>query len=52
MPITCGALGTAADVGVHPVLAGASVSARLAQTLIDVGLTQPARVSKVAVAAE
>lgn len=50
--ITSGSLGAAADVRVLPVLAGASVPARLAQTLVDVGLTQPARVSRVAVAAE
>lgn len=50
--VTCGALGAAAGVGILSVLAGASVPARLAQTLIDVGLTQPAGVSGVAVAAE
>lgn len=49
---TCGALGAAADVGVLSVLAGASIPARLAQTLVDVGLTQPAGVPGVAVAAE
>lgn len=49
---TCGALRTAAEVGVVSVLAGASVSARLAQTLVDVGLTQSSGVSWVAVAAE
>lgn len=49
---SCGALGAAADVGVLSVLAGASVPARLAQTLVDVGLTQPTSVSRVAVAAE
>lgn len=52
MVVTCGALGAAADVGVLSVLAGASVPARLAQTLVDVGLTQPTSVSRVAVAAE
>ncbi len=50
--VTFGALGAAADVGVLSVLAGASVPARLAQTLVDVGLTQPAGVSGVAVATE
>lgn len=49
---SCGALGAAADVGVLAVLAGASISARLAQTLVDVGLTQPAGVPRVAVTAE
>lgn len=49
---TCGALRTAAEVGIVSVLAGASVSARLAQTLVDVGLTQSTGVSRMAVAAE
>lgn len=52
MCVTCGALGADAEVGVLSVLAGASVSARLAQTFVDVGLTQPAGVSGLAVAAE
>lgn len=50
--LTCGALRAAADVGVLSVLAGASVPARLAQTLVNVGLTQSASVSRVAVAAK
>lgn len=50
--ITCGAFEAAADIGVLFVLAGASVLARLTQTLVDIGLTQPAGVSRVAVAAE
>ena len=50
--VTCGPLGADADVGVLSVLAGASVPARLAQALVDIGLTQPACVSGVAVAAE
>lgn len=49
---TCGALGAAAEVGILSVLAGASVSARLAQTLVDVGLAQSAGVPRVALAAE
>lgn len=51
-PPTCGAFGTAADVGVLSVLADTAVPARLAQTLIDVGLTQSAGVTGVALAAE
>lgn len=49
---TCGSLGAAADVGVLSVQAGASVPARLAQTLVNVGLTQPASEPGVAAAAE
>lgn len=48
----CGPLGAATDVGVLAVLAGAPVPAGLAQAFVDVGLTEPARVSGVAVAAE
>lgn len=50
--VTCGSLGAAAHVGVLAVLAGASVPARLAQALVDVGLAESARVPGVAVAAE
>lgn len=50
--LTCGSLGAAADVGVLSVLTGASVPARLAQTLVDVGLTQPPGEPGLAVAAE
>lgn len=50
--LTGGALWAAADVGVLSVLAGASVPARLAQTLVDVGLAQPAGVAGSAAAAE
>lgn len=49
---TCGAFGAVADVGILSVLAGASVPARLTQTLVNVGLAQPAGVSRSAVAAE
>lgn len=49
---TCGAFGADAQVGVDPILAGAAVSARLAEALVDVGLAQSAGVSGVAVAAE
>lgn len=49
---TSGAFGTDADVGVLPILAGAAVSAWLAETLVDVGLAQSASVPGVAVAAE
>lgn len=49
---TCGSLRAAADVGILSVQAGASVPARLTQTLIDVGLTQPAGEPGVAAAAE
>lgn len=51
-PLACGSSGAAADVGVLLVLAGASIPARLAQTLVDVGLTQAAGVAGVAGAAE
>lgn len=51
-PRTRGAFGTVADVGVFSILAGASVPARLAQTLVDVGFTQPARVTGATVAGE
>lgn len=50
--LTCGSLRAAADVGVLSVLAGASILARLAQTLVDVGLTQPASESRVTLATE
>lgn len=50
--MTSCALGTAADVGIRPVLACASVPAGLTQTLVDVGLAQPTGVSGCAVAAE
>lgn len=50
--LTCGALGTATDVSVLPVLAGASVLAGLTQALVDVGLAQAARVARAAVAGE
>lgn len=49
---TCGAFGTKADVGVLPILAGAAVSAWLAEALVDVDLAQSAGVPGVAVAAE
>lgn len=47
-----GSLRAAADVRVLSILAGPSVPAGLAQTLVDVGLTQPASVPRVAVTAE
>lgn len=50
--LTCGSLGAAANVSILSVLAGASVSARLAQTLINVGLTQSPGEPGLAVAAE
>lgn len=50
--VSCGALGAAADVTVLSVLASAPVPARLTQTFVNVGLTQPAGVSKFALAAE
>lgn len=50
--LTCSSLRAAADVGVFSVLAGASVPARQAQTLVDVGFTESAGVSRSAVAAE
>lgn len=50
--LTCCSLGTDADIAVLPVLAGASVPARLAQTLIDVGLTKPTGEPGLALAAE
>lgn len=50
--LTCGPLGAAANVSVLSVLAGASVPARLAQTLVDVGLAQPPGKPGLAVAAE
>lgn len=50
--LTCCSLGADADVAVLRVLAGASVPAWLAQTLIDVGLTQPTGEPGVALAAE
>jgi len=50
--VTGGALGAAAHVGVLSVLAGASVPARLAQALVDVGLAQPPGVAGAALAAE
>lgn len=46
------AFGTVADVQVLPVLTCASVSTRLAQTLIDVGLTEASSVARFAEAAE
>lgn len=49
---TCGSFGTGADVGVLSVLAGSTVLAWLAQTLVDVGLTQAAGVARTAVARE
>lgn len=49
---TCGAHGAGADVGVLAVLADASVPTGLTQTLVNVGLTQPARVTKATVAGE
>lgn len=50
--LTCGAFRTGADVGVLPVLASAAVLAGLAETLVDVGLTQAASVAGTAVAGE
>lgn len=49
---TCGAFGAVADVRILSVLAGASIPARLTQTLVNIGLAQPAGVSGSAVAAE
>lgn len=50
--LTSGAFRTGADVGVLPVLASAAVLAGLAETLVDVGLTQAAGVAWTAVAGE
>lgn len=50
--LTCSAFGARTNVCVLPVLAGATVLAGLAQTLIDVGLTQAAGVARMAVASE
>lgn len=49
---TRGAFRAAANVGILAVLTGATVSAGLAQTLIDVGLTESAGVSRSTLAAE
>lgn len=48
--LTSGALWADAKVGVLPVLASAAIFAGLAETLIDVGLTQAASVAWTAVA--
>lgn len=50
--LTSGAFWACADVGVLPVLASAAVLAGLAETLVDVGLTQAAGVAGTAVAGE
>lgn len=49
---TSGAFWADAEVGILPVLASAAVFAGLAETLVDVGLTQAASVAGTAVAAE
>lgn len=50
--LTCSAFGTGTDICVLPVLASTTILAWLAQTLIDVGLTQAASVAGVAVTSE
>lgn len=45
---TCSSFGADAEVGVLPVLAGASILAWLTETFIYVGLTQAARVTRAA----
>lgn len=50
--LTSGAFWAGADVGVLPVLASAAVLTGLAETLVDVGLTQAAGVAGTAVAGE
>lgn len=49
---TCGAFSAATNVGILTVLTGATISAGLAQALIDVGLTESACVSRFTLAAE
>lgn len=50
--LTRGAFGAGTNVGVLPVLTSATVFAGLAETLIDVGLTQTAGVTGATVAGE
>lgn len=50
--VTCGAFSAATNVGILTVLTGATISAGLAQALIDVGLTESACVSRFTLAAE
>lgn len=48
----CGAFGAGTNVGVFFILTGASVLTGLAQTLIDIGLTETASVTRTTVAGE
>lgn len=50
--LTGSAFGAGADIGVLPVLASTTVFAGLAQTLVDIGLTQAASVARAAQAGE
>lgn len=50
--VTCGAFSAATNVGILTVLTGATISTGLAKTLIDVGLTESACVSRFTLAAK
>lgn len=50
--VTCGAFSADTNVGILTVLTGAAISAGLAKTLIDVGLTESACVSRFTLAAK
>ena len=50
--LTCCAFGAGTNISVLPVLTSATILARLAETLVDVGLTQAAGVAGAAIAGE